>query len=371
MRKKKTLKTLKELKAVKSEKQEKEKKPRLKGNQEENIKDIERVESREVREAGKGKETKAKGKSGKNKKKKAGKKTRKNNKRKSKRKNIKKSGKNKKKAQKKGRKGKSGQKKGRKTKKDSKKKGKKSGKKSRKSKKKGKGSRKKSGKKSKRKGMGRKQKNQNQNHIRATTCLNYTCIDTAIGYLKMLKDKVANFEKQDARITKQNKTGGSKSGKKGIFGPVIRRINENGGGNSSNLTCNGKKNSGAAQLTNLTETLLKCEDEIKNNCDPSNLPLPNITEVNTCKTAISTFKSKTGECLKKTGSAACTCWADATIASTAKTVKTCDLSSNAKKFAKALKNCTSAFGKCRKYEDDVSTALHACNLDTSKLVKKT
>ena len=170
--------------------------------------------------------------------------------------------------------------------------------------------------------MGRKQKPQNQ--IRATTCLNYTCIDTAIGYLKMLKDKVANFEKQDARITKQNKTGGSKSGKKGLFGPVIRRINENGGGNSSNLTCNGKKNDGAAQLTNLTETLLKCEDEIKNNCDPSNLPLPNITEVTTCKTAISTFKNETGICLKKTGSAACTCWAGATLASTAKTIKTCD-----------------------------------------------
>ena len=165
--------------------------------------------------------------------------------------------------------------------------------------------------------MGRKQ-------IRASTCLNYTCIDTAISYLKMLKDRVANFDKQDARITKQNKTGGSKSGKKGLFGPVIRRINENGGGNSSNLTCNGEKNSGAAQLTNLTETLLKCEDEIKNNCDPSNLPLPNITEVTTCKTAITTFKNKTGGCLKKTGSAACTCWAGATIASAATTVKTCD-----------------------------------------------
>ena len=104
----------------------------------------------------------------------------------------------------------------------------------------------------------------------------------------------------------------------------MRRITENGGGNSSNLTCNGQKNSGAAQLTNLTETLLKCEVEIKKNCDPSNLPQPNMTEVTICNAAITIFKNKTGECLKKTGSAACTCWDDTTIASAATTIKTCD-----------------------------------------------
>merc|ERR1712223_1911854 len=32
--------------------------------------------------------------------------------------------------------------------------------------------------------------------------------------------------------------------------------------------------------------------------------------------------------------------------------------------------CTNAFGKCRKYEDDVGSAIHACNIDTSTLAKK-
>ena len=180
-------------------------------------------------------------------------------------------------------------------------------------------------KKSKSKKMSRKSKSRKQKFsLRDSTCLNFTCIDEAVSYLRLLKDRVANYEKQNARITRQNKTGSGKSGKKGLFGPVVRRIVENGGGNASNLTCNGKKNSGAAQLTNLTETLLKCEDEIKNACDPSNLPQPNMTEIAACNEAITIFKSKTGECIKKTGAEACTCWDDATIASSAATIKKCD-----------------------------------------------
>ena len=105
---------------------------------------------------------------------------------------------------------------------------------------------------------------------------------------------------------------------------MVIRIVENGGGNASNLTCNGANNAGSAQLTNLTETLLKCEDKIKNACDPSNLPQPNMTEVATCEEAIATFKNKTSDCIKKTGSAACTCWDDETIASSAATIRKCD-----------------------------------------------
>ena len=156
----------------------------------------------------------------------------------------------------------------------------------------------------------------------------------------------------------------------------MRRIVENGGGNASNLTCNGKSNSGASQLTNLTETLLNCEDEIKANCDPTNLPQPNMTEVTACNTAIDIFKTKAGECLAASGSAACTCWSDSTLTAAAKTIKSCDckdniqvyliltqyflVSQDSKLFAKALKKCTSTFGKCRQYEDEVGTALHAC-----------
>ena len=43
--------------------------------------------------------------------------------------------------------------------------------------------------------------------MREPTCLDISCIDTAVGYMKLLKDKVANFDKQNSRIMKQNKTG--------------------------------------------------------------------------------------------------------------------------------------------------------------------
>ena len=59
---------------------------------------------------------------------------------------------------------------------------------------------------SKRKSVQKKRQNA-KSQARASTCLEISCIDTAVGYMKLLKDKVANFGKQNARITKQNKTG--------------------------------------------------------------------------------------------------------------------------------------------------------------------
>ena len=90
------------------------------------------------------------------------------------------------------------------------------------------------------------------------------------------------------------------------------------------MSCNGEFNKGADQLSNLTETLLKCEEEIKTNCNPSNLPHPNATEVGACKGAMDTFKSKSDECKDMSGSDACTCWSDSELATAKKTIEGCD-----------------------------------------------
>ena len=76
--------------------------------------------------------------------------------------------------------------------------------------------------------------------------------------------------------------------------------------------------------TNLTETFLKCEDEIQSACDPSNLPQPNMTEVKTCNAAIEIFKKKSEGCIKKSGELACSCWTDKDIEKASKTIKKCD-----------------------------------------------
>jgi hypothetical protein len=68
-------------------------------------------------------------------------------------------------------------------------------------------SKKRAGNKASRRKSVQKKRQNPKSRARASTCLEISCIDTAVGYMKLLKDKVANFGKQNARITKQNKTG--------------------------------------------------------------------------------------------------------------------------------------------------------------------
>merc|ERR550519_1132756 len=55
---------------------------------------------------------------------------------------------------------------------------------------------------------------------------------------------------------------------------------------------------------------------------------------------------------------------------TAATLKDCKASKESSATTKALKACTTAFGKCRKFEDAASTAIMSCASDSSKLTKK-
>ena len=96
--------------------------------------------------------------------------------------------------------------------------------------------------------------------------------------MKLWKDVVGNFEKQNKRMTKQNSTGQSKSGKKGTFAPIAFKLVDIGGGNKTNMSCGGSyNNSGAMQLQNLTKTLFDCELSVNASCNPANFPQPNTT----------------------------------------------------------------------------------------------
>merc|ERR1712088_1184248 len=197
---------------------------------------------------------------------------------------TKKKGKNARKGKKRGRKGakksrkgksKKGKKAGKKAKKG-RKKGRKAGKKTRKGKKKAKKGKK--GKKNSRKQRKGKKKSGRKSQARQDTCMNETCINTAMSYMKIMKDKVSNFLRQKTRVSKYSTTSGNKAGKKGLFGPILNRIREAGGGNSSNLKCNGDNSSaGAKQLANLTSLLGACEDDIHTACSESH-PSINQTE---------------------------------------------------------------------------------------------
>merc|ERR1712088_1047402 len=219
-------------------------------------------------------------------------------------------------------------------------------------------------------------KNQNRMNTAGarSTCLSTTCVDTAVAAMKLLKDKVDNFEKQEKRISKKSNIGSKKSAKKDVFGPTLQRLSDAAGGNLSAPVCAGDASSpGAAQMLNLSMTLQTCDDDIFAACDTSNLPTPNDTKVAECKAAIATFKNYTDTCTALDGAAACDCWTpSAAVTAATAEIKACDLSSNNTTVVTAVKACKAAFGKCRKYEDDVGDIIFSCeqNADTLKLKLK-
>merc|ERR1711892_997360 len=56
--------------------------------------------------------------------------------------------------------------------------------------------------------------------IACSRAVNSTCLDTAVKLLKIVNSRVTNFLIQQKRMSKYNSTGGKKSGKKGLFGPI-------------------------------------------------------------------------------------------------------------------------------------------------------
>ena len=198
--------------------------------------------------------------------------------------------------------------------------------------------------------------------------VNGTCIESAVSYLNMISTVVANFEKQSKRMTKQNKTGGNKSSKKGLFKSIVDRLIQAGGENKSALSCGGQRATpGALQLKNLTAKFDECESKINESCNPANFPQPDKSRLEACSEATKSFSSIVKSCSKKKDTAACSCWLDPTLDTTAKEVKTCSFKTEADAIAKQLKACKEAFRTCRKYEDDAIKSLSACSKSTDKL----
>merc|ERR1719479_782814 len=205
-----------------------------------------------------------------------------------------------------------------------------------------------------------------------------TCHETSMTVMKIWKDVVSNFEKQHKRMTKQNGTGDSKSGKKGEFKGAAQKLISVGGGNKSALSCAGATdNAGSAQMKNLTDVLLACEDNIHMACNSTNFEAVNVTKLEECKVVAEDFKTGAGACLAKSVGAdktttddACACWTDATFDATVQAAKDCKFAEEAKAFAAALKTCKEAFSTCRKYEDEVAESISACKSNADDLKKE-
>merc|ERR1712106_799040 len=207
--------------------------------------------------------------------------------------------------------------------------------------------------------------------IACSRAANSTCLDTAVKLLKIVNSRVTNFLIQQKRMSKYNSTGGKKSGKKGLFGPIASKVIDVGGGNASDLSCSGNKtNVGATKLKSIISSLQTCEENIKTACDPTAYPLPNVTKGAECKTNMESMKKSVTACVKKTGDEACTCWLAADLKATAEKVKTCDISSENEKVTAQHKQCTGNFSACKQIEDTAVTYIYACSQSASDLKVK-
>ena len=246
-----------------------------------------------------------------------------------------------------------------------KKKSKKQKKKSKKQKRKSKKQKKKSKKEKK-----KSKKERIQNDERDDSCLSTDCVDLVVSINELMRFKVSNFQKQVKRILKKRDIGSKKSSKNSVFKSALSRLAVSGGNISDPVCAGSTGNTGAQQITNLSETLTTCETNITALCDPSNMPEVNLTFIGSCEVSISAFEAFISKCSALSGAEACACWSDSNSTSLIAAVKQCDLGDLPKETRYALEDCKSAFGTCRKYEDDVAAALYACDQDANVLKKK-
>ena len=189
-------------------------------------------------------------------------------------------------------------------------------------------------------------KNRNQTGSRKTSrAFLDSCFAQVLTIMRMWKDVITNSNRQRTKMLKQKRTGGSKTGKMGVFNSVYQVLLSAGGGDKTRLTCAGRTDSpGAAQLTNLTSTLSSCQTDISSACDPSTWPQPNMTKVEMCEELVTRFTTGAQECLdlsfgvnKADTDTACACWTNSRLAETVKSAKVCKFPTESKGGYKAYK----------------------------------
>merc|ERR1711913_58411 len=224
-----------------------------------------------------------------------------------------------------------------------------------------------------------RQNSTSTNSTSSTSSGGVACLSAAVKYMKQWKDVVGNFKRQNARSTKHSAVGDKKVGKKAEFLSVALRLVEAGGDNRSNLSCAGATgNDGAKQLQNLTKLLFDCEKEVNTSCNPANYPKLNTTLVSTCENLTKKFETEAETCMKKTVgktteaeyTEACMCWEMSTFATMSGEVGDCKIQDAQKLITKQKTACTSAFAKCRKYEDEAVSVMATCTSSQDKLKAK-
>ena len=217
----------------------------------------------------------------------------------------------------------------------------------------------------------RKQKATRTQESRQTdsNCLSETCVDNAVKYHKLVNEKVRNFEAQKKRAERFRKQLGNKGAKNADFDHVIDKLVKAGGGNASNLTCNGKNNKGSELLMNLTAELGMCNMSIQDACTVEPVPASNQTFLEACAKTMDDFKTKVEEATRVSstetvaGSESCALWDHANMTLLTDSMKGCiTLLQEEGNLAKATNRaCKKQFTDCRGKMEDVGNAIAGCS----------
>merc|ERR1712223_1711805 len=217
----------------------------------------------------------------------------------------------------------------------------------------------------------RKQKATRTQESRQTdsNCLSETCVDNAVKYHKLVNEKVRNFEAQKKRAERFRKQLGNKGAKNADLDHVIDKLVKAGGGNASNLTCNGKNNKGSELLMNLTAELGMCNMSIQDACTVEPVPASNQTFLEACAKTMDDFKTRVEEATRVSstetvaGSESCALWDHANMTLLTDSMKGCiTLLQEEGNLAKATNRaCKKQFTDCRGKMEDVGNAIAGCS----------
>ena len=212
-----------------------------------------------------------------------------------------------------------------------------------------------------------KGKNSRTQITEQSKCLPKTCVATVVGYMKK-NDMVRNFEAQKKRLERFVKQANSKANKSATFAPLIVKLTALGGGNSSNLLCNGKNatSPGSLLLKNLTAEFGKCNASITEECSTKAAVLNETTtaSLKACLSTMLAFKEKMAEAGNKTltESAVCAMWLKPELKKLAENVnKTCMPTEVLKKATETNNKCKAAFKGCKGRMEDVTTVQSLCS----------
>ena len=92
------------------------------------------------------------------------------------------------------------------------------------------------------KGLAAKNQKKKQSGRQASGCLAENCLDLAVSYIGLIRNRVTNYQKQISRISRLQAASLTKSGKQNSFTGSLNQLITAGGGNSSNLTCGQSQN---------------------------------------------------------------------------------------------------------------------------------